>query len=98
MDGGDLRTLHRGGDLKTSSRQHGGFLGLLKMMGLGTEQARKEMANPISKQRVMQRGGFPWALTGLSLLPALLGKGNDTIRSQMSLERFRQTLSSDFTI
>ena len=45
------------------------------------------MADPISKQRVMQRGGFPWALTGLSLLPALLGKGNDTIRSQMSLSR-----------
>ena len=87
MDGGDLRTLHRGGDLKTSSRQHGGFLGLLKMMGLGTEQVRREMADPISKQRVMQRGGFPWALTGLSLLPALLGKGDDTIRSQMSLSR-----------
>ena len=71
----------------TSSRQHGGFFGLLKMLGLGTEQARREMADPISKQRVMQRGGFPWALTGLSLLPALLGKGDDTIRSQMSLSR-----------
>ena len=87
MDGGDLRTLHRGGDHKTSCRQHGGFLGLLKMMGLGTEEIRKEMSDPISKQRVMQRGGFPWALTGLSLLPALLGKGDDTIRSQMSLSR-----------
>ena len=47
MDGGDLRTLHRGGDLKTSSRQHGGFFGLLKMLGMGTE-LRREMADPIS--------------------------------------------------
>ena len=85
MDGGDLRTIHRGGDLKTISRQHGGFLGLLKMLGLG--EVQKEMSDPISKQHVMQRGGFPWALTGLSLLPALLGKGNDTIRSQMSISR-----------
>ena len=57
------------------------------MMGLGAQEVRKEMSDPISKQRVMQRGGFPWALTGLSLLPALLGKGDDTIRSQMSLSR-----------
>ena len=85
MDGGDLRTIHRGGDLKTISRQHGGFLGLLKMLGLG--EVQKEMSDPISKQHVMQRGGFPWALTGLSLLPALLGKGDDTIRSQMSISR-----------
>ena len=85
MDGGDLRTIHRGGDLKTISRQHGGFLGLLKMLGLG--EVQKEVSDPISKQHVMQRGGFPWALTGLSLLPALLGKGDDTIRSQMSISR-----------
>ena len=80
-----MRTIHRGGDLKTISRQHGGFLGLLKMLGLG--EVQKEMSDPISKQHVMQRGGFPWALTGLSLLPALLGKGDDTIRSQMSISR-----------
>ena len=65
MDGGDLRTLHRGGDLKTSSRQHGGFFGLLKMLGMGTE-LRREMADPISK-RVMQRGGFPWATAVLCM-------------------------------
>ena len=36
----------------------------------------------------MQRGGFPWALAGLSLLPALLGKGEeDRIRNQMQMTR-----------
>ena len=36
----------------------------------------------------MQRGVFPWALAGLSLLPALLGNGEeDRIRNQMQMTR-----------
>ena len=100
MDGGDLKTLPRqhggfipllklfglgqdmsGGDLKTLARQHGGFLGLLKLFG---GDITKEMSDPKTQQMLMQRGGFPWAAL---LLPALLGKGQDSIHSQMSLSR-----------
>ena len=46
------------------------------------------MSDPIKQQMIMQRGGFPWALAGLSLLPALLGKGEeDRIRNQMQMTR-----------
>ena len=91
MDGGDLKTLNRwhGGDLKTMSRQHGGIFGLLgKLFGLGPGELQKQMSDPIKQQMIMQRGGFPWALAGLSLLPALLGKGEeDRIRNQMKVTR-----------
>ena len=43
--------------------------------GLDLESYRSQMSDPIKQQMIMQRGGFPWALPGLSLLPALLGKG-----------------------
>ena len=91
MDGGDLKTLNRwhGGDLKTLSRQHGGIFGLLgKLFGLGPGELQKQMSDPIKQQMIMHRGGFPWALAGLSLLPALLGKGEeDRIRNQMQMTR-----------
>ena len=46
------------------------------------------MSDPIKQQMIMQRGGFPWALAGLSLLPALLGKGEEErIRNQMQMTR-----------
>ena len=46
------------------------------------------MSDPIKQQMTMQRGGFRLALAGLSLLPALLGKGEeDRIRNQMQMTR-----------
>ena len=37
---------------------------------------------------VMQRGGFPWALAGLSMLPMLMGKGKtESIQNQMKTTR-----------
>ena len=46
------------------------------------------MFDPIKQQMTMQRGGFPLALAGLSLLPALLGKcDEDRIRNQMQMTR-----------
>ena len=90
MDGGDLKTHPRryGGDLQTVNRQHGGIFGLLyKLTGLG-EREFKQMSDPLKQQMLMQRGGFPWALAGLSLLPMLLGKGQaDSIRYQMQTTR-----------
>lgn len=92
MEGGDLKTRNRpytkirGGDLSTSNRQYGGFLGLMRMFGMGASPAelQKAMSDPIKQQMVMQRGGFPWALAGLSLLPMLMGKGSgDKITNQM---------------
>ena len=56
--------------------------------GLGPGELQKQMSDPIKQQMIMQRGGFPWALAGLSLLPALLGKGEeDRIRNQMQMTR-----------
>lgn len=90
MDGGDLKTIHRryGGDLQTVNRQYGGIFGLLaSLTGLG-ERELKQMSDPLKQQMLMQRGGFPWALAGLSLLPMLLGKGQaDSIRYQMQTTR-----------
>ena len=98
--GGDLKTLSRqhGGifgllgklfGLGLSDKQHGGIIGLLgKLFGLGPGELQKQMSDPIKQQMIMQRGGFPWALAGLSLLPALLGKGEeDRIRNQMQMTR-----------
>ena len=78
-----------GGDLKTLPRQHGGMFGLLgKMFGFGPGDLQKQMSDPIKQQMMMQRGGFPWALAGLSLLPMLMGKGQeDRIRNQMKVTR-----------
>ena len=78
-----------GGDLKTLPRQHGGIFGLLgKVFGLGPGDLQKQMSDPIKQQMIMQRGGFPWALAGLSLLPMLMGKGQeDRIRNQMKVTR-----------
>ena len=95
MEGGDLMTLHqpsRGGDLMTTSRQQqrGGFFGLIpKLLGLGPGEMQKQMSDPTKLQQLlMQRGGFPWALAGLSMLPMLLGKGkNDGIQNQMRTTR-----------
>ena len=100
LNGGDLKTLSRqhGGifgllgklfGLGLSDKQHGGIIGLLgKLFGLGPGELQKQMSDPIKQQMIMQRGGFPWALAGLSLLPALLGKGEeDRIRNQMQMTR-----------
>ena len=78
-----------GGDLKTLPRHHGGIFGLLgKLFGLGPDDLQKKMSDPIKQQMMMQRGGFPWALAGLSLLPALMGRGQeDRIRNQMKVTR-----------
>ena len=79
----------RGGDLQTMSRQHGGFLGFLgKLFGLGASDMQKQMQDPVKQQMMMQRGGFPWALAGLSILPMLMGKGEeDGIQRQMKTTR-----------
>eukprot|EP00117_Sycon_ciliatum_P004971 scpid88493/ scgid9110/ len=99
MDGGDLTTqqrLYKGGDLSTESRQNGGFIigPLLKLFGLGAGDLQSRMSEPSSRDLLMQRGGFPWALAGLSLLPMLLGKGKmggggseNVIERQMRLTR-----------
>ena len=70
-------------------KQHGGIIGLLgKLFGLGPGELQKQMSDPIKQQMIMQRGGFPWALAGLSLLPTLFGKGEeDRIRNQMQMTR-----------
>ena len=101
--GGDLKTLSRQhggifgllgkllglGPGELSDKQHGGIFGLLgKLFGLGPGELQKQMSDPIKQQMIMQRGGFPWALAGLSLLQALLGKGEeDRIRNQMKMTR-----------
>ena len=99
LNGGDLKTLSRqhGGIFGLLGKlfglgvekQHGGIIGLLgKLFGLGPGELQKQMSDPIKQQMIMQRGGFPWALAGLSLLPALLGKGEeDRIRNQMQMTR-----------
>ena len=87
--GGDLKTTqrrYRGGDLRTTNRQHGGIFGLLKtLLGFGASPAEieKAMRDPIQQQMLMQRGGFPWAMAALSMLPMLLGKGDDVMINQM---------------
>ena len=97
MEGGDLKTSnrhyrrgdlktsnhrYRRGDLATTSRQYGGFLPLLRMLGLGAGvsplELQKAMSDPIKSQMLMQRGGFPWALAEFSLLPMLMGRGWET--------------------
>ena len=99
--GGDLETLSRqhGGIFGLLGKlfglgpgvekQHGGIIGLLgKLFGFGPGELQKQMSDPIKQQMIMQRGGFPWALAGLSLLAALLGKGEeDRIRNQMQMTR-----------
>ena len=59
-----------------------------KIFGLGPEEMQKAMSDPIKAQMMMQRGGFPWALAGLSMLPMLFGKGEeDVIQNQMRTTR-----------
>ena len=102
MDGGDLTLSRQHGGIfgllrkllglgpgELSDKQHGGIFGLLgKLFGLGPGELQKQISDPIKQQMIMQRGGFPWALAGLSLLPALLGKGEeDRIRNQMQMTR-----------
>ena len=99
MDGGDLATQQRfvkGGDLSTTHRQSGGFLGFIgNLLGLGPAELQKRMSQPSKNELPMQRGGFPWALAGLSLLPMLMnGKGKDNdglggnaIQRQMMMAR-----------
>ena len=86
---GLLGKLLRLGPGELSDKQHGGIFALLgKLFGLGPGELQKQMSDPIKQQMIMQRGGFPWALAGLSLLPALLGKGEeDRIQNQMQMIR-----------
>ena len=72
-----------------SDKQNGGISGLLgKLFGLGPGELQKQMSDPIKQEMITQRGGFPWALAGPSLLPTLLGKGEeDRIRNQMQMTR-----------
>ena len=93
MEGGDLETRHRvyGGDLKSSSRQHGGFFWKKSfwknLIGAGPEEMDKQMAEPMTKQDDMQRGGLGplAAMAGMTLLPMLLGRGEsgDIVEAQM---------------
>ena len=86
---GQWAKLLRLGPGELFDKQHGGIFSLLgKLFGLGPGELQKQMSDPIKQQMIMQRGGFPWALAGLSLLPALLGKGEeDRIRNQMQMTR-----------
>ena len=96
--GGDLIQRQHGGIFKfignllgfgpeeLEQEQSGGFLGVIgKLFGLGPEELQKQMSDPVKQQMVMQRGGFPWALAGLSMLPLIMGKGD--IESQMRTTR-----------
>ena len=54
MEGSDLKMSnrrYRGGDLETTNRQYGGFLPLLRMLGLGAgvspSELQKAMSDPI---------------------------------------------------
>ena len=78
-----------GGDLKTLQRQSGGLFGMMgRMLGLGPKELQQQMSDPVKQQILVQRGGFPWALAGLSMLPMLMGKGQeDVIRNQMKTTR-----------
>ena len=77
------------GDLKTLQRQSGGLFGMMgRMLGLGPKELQQQMSDPVKQQMLMRRGGFPWALAGLSMLPMLMGKGQeDVIRNQMRTTR-----------
>ena len=79
MEGGDLKTRnrrYRGGDLATTKRLYGGFLGrMLFVFGVSPAELQKAMRYPMKQQMLMQRGSFPWALAGLSMLPMLMGRG-----------------------
>ena len=79
----------RGGDLVTMQRQHGGIFSMIgKLFGLGSGDLHKHMSDPMKSQMLMQRGGFPWGLAGLSLLPMLMGKGKaQSIQNQMKTTR-----------
>ena len=69
-----------GGDLKTLQRQSGGLFGMMgRMLGLGPRELQLQMSDPVKQQMLMQRGGFPWALAGLSMLPMLMGKGQENV-------------------
>ena len=64
-----------GGDLKRLQRQSGGLFGMMgRMLGLGPRELKQQMSDPVKQQMLMQRGGFPWALAGLSMLTMLMGK------------------------
>ena len=100
-NGGDLETLSRqhGGIFGLLGKlfglgpgiekQHCGIIGLLgKLFRLVPGELQKKNSDPIKQQKKMQRVGFPLALAGLSLLTALLGKGEeDRIRNQMQMTR-----------
>lgn len=91
MQGGDLETTPRawGGDLQTLERQYGsGIWGFIKNIfgGAQAEELRKRMQDPEQGQKLTQRGGLGMgAMLGMSLLPMLLGRGQDgeSIRRQM---------------
>ena len=69
-----------GGDLKTLQRQSGGLFGMMgRMMGFGPKELQKQMSDPVKQQILMQRGAFPWAHAGLSMLPMLMGKGQENV-------------------
>ena len=80
MEGGDLKTLHR---------QSGGLFGLMgRTLGLGQRELQQQMSDPMKQQMSMQRGVFHWALADLSMVPMLMGKGQeDVIRNQMKTTR-----------
>ena len=75
--------------MKILQRQSGGLFGMMgRMLGLGPRELQQQMSDRVKQQMLMQRGGFPWALAGLSMLPMLMGKGQeDVIRNQMRTTR-----------
>jgi len=90
-----------GGDLKTLHRVHGGSVwsAISDFLGFGSGEMQKNMSDPIKQQMLLQRGGFPWAMAGLSLLPMLMGKGQgDAIRNQMKSSRDTTTHRGGFAI
>ena len=80
MEGGELKARnrrYRGGDLATTNRQYDGFLGrILFGIGVFPAELQEAMSDPIKQQMLLQRGGFPWALAGLTTLPMLMGMGS----------------------
>ena len=78
-----------GGDSKTLQRQSGGLFGMMgRMLGLGPRELQQQMSDTVKQQKLMKRGGVFWALAGLSMLPMLMGKGQeDVIRNQIKTTR-----------